>query len=171
MSDAPFTRIVSAAEVAAEPRSHHIVADEAERRALAHRLGILGVESLEAELTVSRGEGDTILVCGTVNAVVVQTDVVTLDPLRQELEEAVDLVLVPAAHRAGHRPEARSDAEVAEDVYHAGRLDLGAIAGEHLALGLDPYPRARGIAFTDHVEEAGSPSPFAELARLKDPGK
>jgi hypothetical protein len=53
-------------------------------------------------------------------------------------------------------------------VYYDGRIDLGAIAAEHLALGLDPYPRAPGAEFADHIEDAArETSPFAALGLLK----
>ena len=51
----------------------------------------------------------------------------------------------------------------------SGEIDLGAIAVEHLALGLDPYPRARGRRVPGHIEDEAGPadSPFAALERLK----
>jgi hypothetical protein len=59
------------------------------------------------------------------------------------------------------------------EYYHGGQIDLGVIAAEHLALGLDPYPRGAGSEFQGHVEEASGPgfSPFAALARLRGNGR
>ena len=86
---------------------------------------------------------------GTLTASVVQTDVVTLEPVRQEVSEAIDLTLVPAEDDSLARSEGRSRSEVEDaderDVYRGGRIDLGAIVLEHLALGLDPYPRSPGV--------------------------
>ena len=56
-----------------------------------------------------------------------------------------------------------------------GHIDLGAVAAEFLALGLDPYPRKPGIAFSgdglvaeqDEAPEEKPDNPFAALARLK----
>jgi hypothetical protein len=48
-----------------------------------------------------------------------------------------------------------------------GRIDLGALAAEFLALGLDPYPRKPGAAFAGAEPEPERDSPFAALARLK----
>ena len=47
-----------------------------------------------------------------------------------------------------------------------GKIDLGALAAEFFALGLDPYPRKPGVAF-DEEETNPEPtdSPFAALAR------
>jgi hypothetical protein len=103
----------------------------------------------------------------------VQTDVVTLEPVRQAVAEPIDLTLIPAeqAERGRRRAPKRVDAISVEgpEFYHDGRVDLGVIAAEHLALGLDPYPRAPSTEFGGHIEdEAGADtSPFAALARLK----
>jgi hypothetical protein len=50
-----------------------------------------------------------------------------------------------------------------------GRIDLGALASEFLALGLDPYPRKPGVEFKSLTEDADDarPSPFAVLGKLK----
>jgi hypothetical protein len=48
-----------------------------------------------------------------------------------------------------------------------GRIDLGALAAEFLALGLDPYPRKPGAAFEGAEPEPERDSPFAALARLR----
>jgi hypothetical protein len=52
-----------------------------------------------------------------------------------------------------------------------GKLDLGALRVDFLALGLDPYPRKPGVEFVEPASEAGTDrdSPFASLARLKNP--
>jgi hypothetical protein len=76
-------------------------------------------------------------------------------------------------------PKARKDVlvdvgeENGPDLYRNGRIDLGVIVSEHLALGLDPYPRAAETEFAGHVEDGSTsdPSPFAALARLKGGGE
>jgi uncharacterized metal-binding protein YceD (DUF177 family) len=110
---------------------------------------------------------------GTLAASVVQTDVVTLEPIAQDVAEEIDVTLMRAEGPAPRprRPEILVDAVEADgpDLYRNGRIDLGAIVGEHLALGLDPYPRAPGVDFPGHVEDdpEADPSPFAALANLK----
>ena len=57
------------------------------------------------------------------------------------------------------------------DVIVDGKIDLGALTAEALALALDPYPKKPGVAFVDVMEpEDLSESPFAALARLKGQG-
>jgi uncharacterized metal-binding protein YceD (DUF177 family) len=68
-------------------------------------------------------------------------------------------------------------AEDPPEVAVGGRIDLGEIAVVHLALALDPYPRAPGAAFDakawgvepEKDEKPTTVSPFAALAKLKKP--
>ena len=46
-----------------------------------------------------------------------------------------------------------------------GRIDLGALAAEFLALGLDPYPRKPGVDFAAPADASAPASPFAVLGR------
>ena len=47
-----------------------------------------------------------------------------------------------------------------------GRIDIGAVTAEFLALGLDPYPRKPEVDFA-YQEDSGRENPFAALARIK----
>jgi len=143
----------------------------AEARArLAASLGIEAVPALHAELFVKPRAGDAYAVTGTVAARVVQACVVTLAPVEQSLAEEVDVMLFPAED--GGSVFGRPEDQALRDTYAGGRIDLDAIVAEHVALGLDPYPRAPGVAFEGHIEDAGEddPSPFAALARLNTRG-
>jgi uncharacterized metal-binding protein YceD (DUF177 family) len=134
-------------------------------------LKIHGVERVAATLSLKPTGASAMLVSGRVKARVVQTDVVTLEPVAQAIDEEVDLTLVPAEER--HRrpaPIVDIDApEADEDTFSNGRIDLGDIVSEHVALALDPYPRAAGVEFEEIVEDAPGPadSPFAALSKLK----
>ena len=172
MSD-PFAFSVLAAQIPAGGKHFHIETTEVQRRAMAEALGIVGVEALTADVDVRPSGAESFAVRGALAATVVQTDVVTLEPLRQDVAEAIDLTLAPAREDSSPRKRAEepSEAEAPDepDVYRGGRIDLGAIVFEHLALGLDPYPKAPDAEFPGHVEDdaAAAPSPFAALAALK----
>jgi hypothetical protein len=164
-----FSHMLRVDQVPSAGRHVRIVADSEALKVIAETLRIAEVADFTAEFDVRPASGAAFQVRGTVRATVVQTDVVSLEPLRQAIEEPVDLRLVPEesiseadATAAFHNlPEDR-------DVYRDGRIDLGAIAVEHLALGLDPYPRAPGTAFEGYSEgEGDDASPFAALARWK----
>ena len=58
------------------------------------------------------------------------------------------------------------DGEDPPDPIVDGRIDLGALAVEFLALALDPYPRKPGAEFTPPPEEAPPDSPFDALPEM-----
>jgi hypothetical protein len=173
MKTAPFSHQIVTGDIPPGGRHYRIEADAGERRLLADALGIPDIVSLSAQLEVRPVRGRSFTLRGTLNSLVVRTDVVTLDPVVQEIAEDIDVTLMPAE---GPAPRARRKEiliDIVEtdgpDLFHNGRIDLGVIVGEHLALGLDPYPRAPGVDFAGHIEDdpAADPSPFAALAKLK----
>lgn len=153
-------------------------AREDERAALARRLDIPMVESLKADVMVEAWRSEGVRIVGRYSADVVQSCVVTLEPVRQAIEEEIDLIFVPEQSRLA-RPTSTVDGEIhldpeGEDIpetYSGDRLDFGEILSELLALALDPYPRAPGIDFedfdTDPEPDVGKVSPFAKLESLK----
>lgn len=174
VSAPPFSHSVPASDIPPAGREFRIEADAAERRALAEDLGIPDVTALTAELAVRPAAGRAFSVRGALKASVVQTDVVTLEAVVREVNEAIDVTLMRAEGEAsgGRRREVLVDMDEADgpELYHDGRIDLGVIVSEHLALGLDPYPRAPGSGFEAHIE-ADSPqsaSPFAALEKLRN---
>ena len=44
-----------------------------------------------------------------------------------------------------------------------GKIDIGALATEFVALGLDPYPRKPGVTFEPPSDGPGSVKPFSVL--------
>jgi len=175
MSGAPFSHVVRVERIPPRGKRFHVEANEAERRAIADALGIVEVAALAADLDVKHLAGGDVGVRGTLTATVSQTDVVTLEPVRQEMVEEIDVTLAAAEEAGGRKRKAVEEETPGDerDLYERGEIDLGAIAVEHLVLGLDPYPRAAGVAFEGHVEDAAgaAESPFAELRRLKRDGE
>ena len=177
MSEHGFSVPLRVDQIPADGKRVRLEADPDARRRIAEALSIAEVVALRADLKVDPVGNRVFAVRGTVVATIVQTDVVTLDPVRQEIAEDVDLTLVPAENGVAARHHAmatgkREESGEPPDLYHNGRIDLGAVASEQLALGLDPYPRAPGVAFGGHIEDDDAPvSPFAALERLKDTEK
>lgn len=172
MNPDPFSFRIVANDVPREGRRYHIVADEEQRRRLADAIGIPQIAALAADLEVRPIGGQSLTVRGALKASVVQNCVVTLEPFGQEVAEPIDLTLmrVEAGPPGQHAKEVLIDPSEPDgpDLFHAGRIDLGIIVAEHLALGLDPYPRAPGVDFSGHLEDdpATDLSPFAMLAKL-----
>ena len=169
MSATEFSRIERLDTIGADAREVRIVADAAERAALARRFDLLSVERLEAVITIRR-EAAGIAARGTVSAAVVQPCSVTGDPVPSAIEEPVALLFVDAGH--GVEEEVELDADALDTIeIEGGGIDLGEAAAETMALALDPFPRspAAAAALKDagvvSEEEAG---PFGALAGLKD---
>ncbi len=135
---------------------------EAERAALAHRLGIPKVRALTCRFELSPGEQASVLAAGHLQARVVQVCVVSLEPFESVVEEEFRVRFVPDGAE-----EAPFDLEADDEIPYAGSaLDLGEATAEQLALALDPFPR-RPEAAPRIPEEPRRPSPFEALARFR----
>ena len=128
---------------------------------------------MRANLKV-KPQGKTLHVAGTVKAVVTQICVVTLEPFQSEINEPVDVRFSsdPKALSAASEDVPGNEAEWVDppDPITGDHIDLGLLVAEHLALGIDPYPRKSDAVFTSEDRESGSgedDSPFAALRGLK----
>lgn len=156
-----FSRPLSLGSVGLDGRQEILEADEAERAALAARFGIPGVESLHAELRLWPEADGAVRVEGRLAAEVVQSCVVTLEPVAQRVEEAVALRLLPAGL------EPRDDPDEPDEIPSPnGVVDLGEAVAEQLALALDPYPRAPGAVLPAGASDDAE-HPMAALAALR----
>ena len=147
-----------------------LVADEAERRRIAERLGLSSLERLEAHATLELS-GPVVRARGRLKAALDQSCVVTGDPVAAHVDEAFDLMFVPEPEPRAGDEEVELRQEDCDVVFHDGSaIDLGGAIADSLALGLDPYPRSAGAEAA--LKEAGVLSeaeagPFAALAKLK----
>lgn len=175
-SGLPFSRFKSVASLASKGTVVSLEAGPEERERLARDLDILSVDALSATFTLTPWRKTGVRVAGEVRGRVKQACVVTLEPVDEEVVEMVDRTFLPVDEIGPIGDEIEIDAEAADppEALEGSTIDLGVIAAEHLALGLDPYPRAPGAGFGDLIEDDGTedeePSPFAALAKLKPPG-
>lgn len=146
-----------------------------ERAQLTETLGIEGVESLAGEIHIRPWRKTGFMLDGTMMADVIQTCVITLDPVRERVEARFEQAFLPASDDKGGVPDVEVDfnleTEDPPDVLEGHTLDLLAVLGEHLALNLDPYPRLPGArvdpAYQDEGEAGEKENPFAALKVLK----
>ncbi|BDA84071.1 metal-binding protein [Aureimonas sp. SA4125] len=154
-----------------------VASDEA-RAAMAAFLDIPAVESLGADLLVKSWRGEGVKITGRLRAEVVQSDVVTLEPLPQTVDEEIELLFLPEHSRLARMVQPQDgelhldpEGDDIPETYVGDRIELGTILAEALALGLDPYPRAEDASFerfdTDPDPDGGKVSPFATLSKLK----
>jgi uncharacterized metal-binding protein YceD (DUF177 family) len=149
-------------------RQMTLVADAATRQAIAKVAGLRSLPRLEANFDVTR-HGSGVRVVGQVSATVDQTCVVTLEPMTNEVEEAIDVAYAP---QAGVPEQAATEdgTEEGPEPLVDGTVDLGSLAIEFLLLGIDPYPRRPDAVFAPPQAQESQASPsgaFAALAALK----
>lgn len=166
MREQPWIVPVRIDDVGEAGNHYDLEADAGVRAAAAKLAGVLAVPRLTAQLDVVRS-GDGLRVTGQVSATVRQTCVVTLEPIENQVEEAVDLTFSPsrqseAAENLDQDPNLPDPPEPLVD----GTVDLGALAVEFLVLGIDPYPRKPGAVFEQPAADEAD-KPFAALAALK----
>lgn len=164
----PLSRSVKVDDIPGGRIEVTVEASPEERAALAVEFGLVGIDKLVGRYDVVR-KGRYVEVTGDVEATIEQNCVVTLEPFVSNVKERVDLRyteprFIEEAEAEGDEPEVDLDAP---DPIENGRIDLGVLTAEYLSLGLDPYPRKPGVAFTPVLESEPEPSPFAKLASLK----
>jgi hypothetical protein len=156
--NAPFVRLVRVESVPEGGVEHIVEANEAERRALAEANGLVAIGRLTAKFALSRAGRGIIRVRGEVHAEATQTCVVSLEPFDVVLDEPVDVrFAAPVGESLSRRSPPITAAEASAfaigdedqpDPIIDGKIDLGALAAEFMVLGLDPYPRKPGVAFS-----------------------
>ncbi len=175
-----FSRLVLADSVQRGEVVEVIEADEAERRALAERFELEEIKRLKATLRLKRVRGeDMVRVTGALEADVVQTCIVTLDPVHNTVHDSFEGLFAPESLVPEPAEEMEFDASILEEdiiePFVNGRIDIGELTAQHLSLALDPYPRCPGIELPvmveqeEEEEEEARPNPFAALERLKRP--
>jgi hypothetical protein len=151
-----------------------IEAGQAVRDRMAEVAGLREILSASASLDVTPKGGGRVHVAGRVRARIGQTCVVSLDPIENDIDEAIDLIFAPPEQI----PElaelvdeaAESDTEIPDppEPIENGVIDLGRVATDALFLGVDPYPRKPDAVFEPPVV-ADDPEdhPFAALKALQ----
>ena len=170
MHGEPFSRVMRVDALPKEGQTVVIEANAAERAALAAFLNLPSIEALSASLALMRSTNGGVRVTGAVCGELTQVCVVSLEPFPATIDEEIDVRFAPraqggAARRTAAEPETFSMTDDSEpDPIVDGKIDLGALAAEFFALGLDPYPRRPGVSFESPEEPEAAVSPFSALA-------
>lgn len=171
-AELPWSVTVRLDEIPETGRHVEIAAGEGERAATARVAGVDGIERLDAVFDLTRRSGDGLHAVGRVTATVRQTCVVSLEPMTNEIDEAIDLTFAPPLEPAVEADDAetvrakKADDEAPEPLKN-GAVDLGALATEFLVLAVDPYPRKPGVTFEPPRIDDAAAHPFAALAAWK----
>jgi len=180
-SDLPeLSRVVPLARVRDGWLVETVVASATECAALAARFELVALTRLDATVRLRRARaGRYIEVEVALAAAVVQSCVVTLDPVPAAIDERFAVLLGPIGDdAAGSDPtDAGSDLIVdldAPEPLDGDDVDIGEMVAQQLSLALDPYPRsAEAEAAVAETAGDGAPepaeNPFAVLLRRGKP--
>lgn len=169
-----FSRPVRLDTLPEAPKALSVDADEAERQGLARRFGLVAIDSLTADLSVTRS-GEAVTASGRIKARVTQSCVATGDPVHAAVDEDFTILFRPTPVSGVPDEEIElSETECDVVFYDGAMIDIGEAVAETLSLSLDPWPRSSDAA--DALRQAGvkseeeakrESSPFAGLAALK----
>lgn len=147
-----------------------LAATEAERAAIAERLRLASLDRFEAHAVLER-DGAEVRAKGRIRAALQQRCVATVEPVEEYVDEAFEIVFLPAPKDGARDEEVELAPEDCDVVFYDGQaIELGTAVADTLALAMEPYPRSPGAESA--LEEAGVLSeeqagPFAALAKLK----
>ena len=168
------TSILRIADLATrKPTRFDLTPDAAQRAQIATALGIVGVKKLAFTGEIAPlGRSDWELKA-QLGATVVQSCVVTLDPVTTRIDEPVTRRYLAEFEQPSEEEVEMTADENAEEL--PSHVDLYHVLTESLSLALPPYPRAEGAemgsaVFTEPGKDAMSDEaarPFAGLAGLK----
>ncbi len=180
--DSNLTRLVATTRLGESGQIVSVKATPDECAHLAQEFDLQKLNSLEARVVVKRWRGPKgLAIEGVVKADVVQTCVVSLDPVPAKIEESFSRKFLQGAVVedvvSDDGPGILDlDAEDPPEPWDGDQIDLGPIVVEHFALALDPYPRLPhavakvppGLKGPIQVGEApveapAKPNPFAVL--------
>lgn len=163
-----FSRPVRLDELSAQERGYDIEAAEGERAALAKRFDLPSIGRLSATVRLkTEAAGRMVRLKARFEAEVVQSCIVTLDPVPAHVEGEFEVLYDCAIQPAGR--EVRVESGGVDVVPLEGEtLDIGEAVAEELSLSLDPYPKAPGaVVEADETASGARYRPFETLARLK----
>jgi uncharacterized metal-binding protein YceD (DUF177 family) len=169
-----FSYRVNVGHISSNPVTVFLSAEPDERKVLAGRWGVEKVNSLTAELALTRWKRDGVRVKGRVQAEIEQLCVVSLEPVMDRIDEPIDALFVPEGSKLARMVTDDSgelvvDAEEPDmpETFAGDTIDVGAVCEEFVVLAIDPYPRKEGARLEPTEDSPGdgdtAPSPFAGL--------
>jgi hypothetical protein len=150
------------------PADFSYEANKGELAALRRYAEVEDLRSFKSRLTVVPLTGGKFRVSGILQADVIQASVVNLAIVPASIEESFSIEYWPPDLIQTRGEVAEAFNEDQPEPIADGRLPIGELLSELLAVSIDPYPRNEGDTFewtpANPEPEAG---PFADLARLR----
>jgi uncharacterized metal-binding protein YceD (DUF177 family) len=176
--DKSFSYPVHVQGLSSKPVLIHIEAGPDELQDMQERWGLIGLGPVTADVEVSRWKRDGVRIKGHVRADIVQSCIVTLEPIESGIDERFEALFVPensklARYDTDENGEMVFDPEGpdAPETFTGDTIDVGTVCEEFIVLAIDPYPRKEGAKFETETENDIAPeeksSPFAKLEGWK----
>jgi uncharacterized metal-binding protein YceD (DUF177 family) len=166
-----FHRPIATHDLPLGGRSFDIEARPDERAALARRFEILAINHLRADGVIRPQASGRVKLEGHLSAEVVQTCVVTLEPVTAVIDVALERLYGLDVMERIESGFNEAFLDLADDLPAETLIDdvvdIGAAAAEQLGLELDLYPRKPGAVF-EGLSGEGPKEPPGPLAQLAD---
>ena len=161
--DSEMTRIIEVRALSQKSKNMEWDATAEELKDIAARLNVLEVKDLHVQLSIEKK--NLIKVSGNFTAHVVQSCVVSGEPIEEVVTDSFEDFF--GEHKRHAVPiDIDMEAQDVETVEN-GRIDVGELVLQYLVLGLNLYPRKKGVDEVSFLDEADKENPFAVLAKLK----
>lgn len=172
----PFEHFYDLSDLSSAGAEIRVTANAEQCKKLAAWFDVEAVEKFEAVVTLQKLSQSRFRYEARLDCDLVQSSVLTLEPLRTHIAEEFsrELHLAHRLRRGVIKDEeltlSAGDDDAPEEV-DSPVYDLAGPLLEEFSLALDPYPKGTGEAFSAPEEtESKPPNPFAILKTLKDKG-
>jgi uncharacterized metal-binding protein YceD (DUF177 family) len=170
---APIRHVFALGDLSQAGSRIDVVANSDELARLAQWADVDAVRAFGAQVELRRLSRTRFSFDAELEADIVQSCVVTLDPIATHIARHITRELHFSSHpraEGGELTLAAGDEDVPEEIANLD-YDLAGPLLEEFVLAIDPYPRKEGVTFEPPAQPAEPPqSPFAALKRLKEPG-
>ncbi len=170
-AEAPIRHFFYLGDLSQVGRQATVAAQGDELKHLAQWAGVSAVNAFSAGVALRRLTQTSFAFDADLEADIVQSCVVTLEPVASHIERHIARELHFTPRRRADQGEltlAAGDEDVPEEIASLD-YDLAAPLLEEFVLAIDPYPRKEGAAFAVPQDPAGArQSPFAVLKSLKE---
>jgi hypothetical protein len=172
MDTPPVSSIYDLSDLSEAGAEVRVAASPEQRAQLAKWAGVDAVEAFEAQVTLRRRSPNRFAYEAALAADVVQSCVVTLEPVRSHLaldiSRALHLAKFPASAKLAPQELSAASDEGPEEIQDS-HYDVAGPLLEEFALAIDPYPRCPDVAFEPPADQDIAESPFGILKSLKRP--
>lgn len=155
--------------------NHPISATPHELARLADRFGVISILGLKAQVKLRRVHaGAFVELHAALDARVVQSCVVTLQPIEAQINETFRLLFGPiGVEEDADEIDLSLGVDDDPEPIEGGEIDIGEAVAQQLSLTMDPYPRSAELKepdMSDDESDSETPeSPFAALESLRAP--